>query len=451
MRIKLDIPFEPGTYVHLRKEGNEWNVYDDIGNKVPATLPATLDQLKRDTYRLLVLENNEARVIRFADIHRHSDCSLLDGMTKIKEMVARTEYAGALTDHGVMYGFLEYYKGMKKAGKKPILGFEGYMTDLEGGETRNHVILLAKNAQGVKNLFKLTSESYEHFYYKPHVTWAMLEKYHEGVMCSSACLSGLIPHLIRAGDDAGVRKAIEKFISIYGKEDFYLEIQRHGIEEEKTVNPAILQLTREYGLKIIATTDSHYPTKDDAYPHEILLCIGTKKTIYDPDHMKYEGTGYHLQTSEEMEELFWDIPEALDNTLELADKVNIDLELGKVNLPKYSIPEEFDTPLDYLKELARKGFAERFKGTEHENDQVYLDRFQYEIDMIERMGFASYFIIVWDFINYARNHNIYVGPGRGSAAGSIIAYCLGITDLDPIKYKLLFERFLNPERVSWPD
>lgn len=451
MRIKLDIPFEPGTYVHLRKEGGEWNVYDDIGNKVPATLPTTLDQLKRDTYRLLVLENNEARVIRFADIHRHSDCSLLDGMTKIKEMVARTEYAGALTDHGVMYGFLEYYKGMKKAGKKPILGFEGYMTDLEGGETRNHVILLAKNAQGVKNLFKLTSESYEHFYYKPHVTWEMLKKYHEGVMCSSACLSGLIPHLIRAGDDAGVRKAIEKFISIYGKEDFYLEIQRHGIEEEKTVNPAILQLAREYGLKVIATTDSHYPTKDDAYPHEILLCIGTKKTIYDPDHMKYNGTGYHLQTSEEMEELFWDIPEALDNTLELADKVNIDLELGKVNLPKYSIPEEFDTPLDYLKELARKGFIERFKGTEHENDQVYLDRFQYEIDMIERMGFASYFIIVWDFINYARSHNIYVGPGRGSAAGSIIAYCLGITDLDPIKYKLLFERFLNPERVSWPD
>lgn len=451
MRIALTQQLDPGSYADMRRNGDVWDVY--VGEQLVQTIKNSDDfkSLSRDSYKLLGLDGGEARVIRFADIHRHSDCSLLDGMSKVKDIVAHTEYAGALTDHGNMYGFLEYYKSMKKAGKKPILGFEGYMVDLENGLTRNHVILLAKNEAGVHNLFKLTSEAYDHFYHRPHVTWEMLEKYRDGVMCSSACLSGIIPHLIRAGDDVGVRKAIEKFISIFGKEDFYLEIQRHGIEEEQTVNPAILHLAREYGLKVIATTDSHYPTKDDAYPHEILLCIGTKKTIYDPDHMKYEGTGYHLQTSEEMEQLFWDVPEALDNTLELADKVDIDLELGKVNLPKYSIPEEYNTPLDYLKELAKRGFTERFKGTAHENDQVYLDRFQYEIDMIERMGFASYFIIVWDFINYARNHNIYVGPGRGSAAGSIIAYCLGITDLDPIKYKLLFERFLNPERVSWPD
>lgn len=435
----------------MRQEGGQWNLY--VGGQKASTIKPTpqFKDLGRRQYKVLVTAPGEGRVIRFADLHRHSDCSLLDGMTQIPEMVQLTEYAGALTDHGVMYGFLEYYNAMNKAGKHPIIGFEAYMESLDGQLQGRHLVLLAKNEQGVKNLFKLTSGGYDNFKRKPHVTWTMLEKYHEGVICLSACLAGVIPNALLHGNEDGARYAIKKFISIYGKEDFYIEIQRHYIQDEDRVRPQLVQLAKEYGLKVVATTDSHYPKKEDSKAHELLLCLQTEKTIDDPTHWTFPGTGYHIHNSEEMEQLFSDYPEALDNTLEVAEKCNVQLKLNDVNLPKYDIPKCFSSPSEYMVYLAKKGYEERYGGTEHEKDPVYLDRFDYEIKMIQQMGFESYFIIVWDFINYCRQHNIYVGPGRGSAAGSIVAYCMGITDIDPIKYSLLFERFLNPERVSWPD
>lgn len=436
----------------MRRMDGNWVVY--IGDKAICSFAdnQTYKELGRHSYKILgVNEDGTGRVIRYADLHRHSDCSLLDGMTQIPEMVELTEYAGALTDHGVMYGFLEYYKAMNGANKHPIIGFEAYIESLDGQLQGRHLVLLAKNEQGVKNLFKLTSCAYDNFKRRPHVTWSMLSQYHEGVICLSACLAGVIPNALLHNNEAGARYAIEKFISIFGKEDFYIEIQRHYIQDEDIVRPRLVSLAREYGLKIVATTDSHYPKKEDAQAHELLLCLQTDKTMDDPSHMKFSGTGYHLHTSEEMEELFSDYPEALDNTLEVAEKCQVKLKLNDVNLPKYEIPKRFASPSEYMTYLARKGFQERFGGTQHEKDPAYQERFTYEIKMIKQMGFESYFIIVWDFIDYCRKHNIYVGPGRGSAAGSIVAYCMGITDIDPIKYDLLFERFLNPERVSWPD
>lgn len=452
MRIHVK-GIKPGEYAEMVRTDSGWDVFKD--NQLAGAIPNSpqFNPLQLPKYRLLGLENEEARVIRFASLHCHSDNSLLDGMTQVPEMIKRMEYAGALTDHGNMYGFLGYYKGMKKAGKKPILGFEGYMVDLEGKLTRKprHVILLAKNNQGVDNLFKLTSEAFDHFKSKPQITWEMLEKYHEGVICLTACLGGLVPTLIKEGRLDAAREAVQRFISIFGTDDFYIELQRHQISQEELVNKHLLQIAEDFGLKIVATIDSHYPTKEDSHPHEILLCIQNKKDLNDPTHRKYEGTGYWMMDSEEMEELFSDLPEALDNTLEIADKCNVELKLGEVNLPRYTIPEQFETPMDYMEHLAQSGYDRHFSGTPHKKDPVYLDRFRYELDMIRQMGFASYFIIVWDFINYCRTNNIYVGPGRGSAAGSLVAYCLGITDMDPIKYQLLFERFLNPERISWPD
>lgn len=450
--MKIKVPgLKTGEYAEMRCESGVWNLY--IGDKKVDSLKNSrqFSDLGRSCYRILGLGNDEGRVIRYADLHRHSDCSLLDGMTQISEMVELTEYAGALTDHGVMYGFLEYYNKMNEAGKHPIIGFEAYMEGLDGQLKGRHLILLAKNEQGVKSLYKLTSGAYDNFKRKPHVTWAMLEKYHEGVICLSACIAGVIPQALLDGNEDAARYAIEKFISIYGKDDFYIEIQRHYIPEEDQVRPQLIRLAQEYGLKVVATTDAHYPRKEDAKAHELLLCLQTDKTMDDPTHMKFSGTGYHLHTSEEMEELFSDCPEALDNTLEVAEKCSVKLKLNEVNLPKYDIPKRFTSPSEYMVHIAENGFKEHYAGTPHENDPVYKERFQYEIKMIQQMGFESYFIIVWDFINYCRKHNIYVGPGRGSAAGSIVAYCMGITDVDPIKYNLLFERFLNPERVSWPD
>lgn len=450
MRIKV-AGLKPGNYAEMRRENEHWSLYLD-GEKVSIERNGPVyKDLKRDRYRLLGIESGVGRVIRFADLHRHSDCSLLDGMTKIPDMVMKTEYAGALTDHGVMYGFLEYYKAMKKAGKKAIIGFEAYMESLNGQLMGHHVVLLAKNEQGVKNLFKLTSGGYDNFRRKPHVTWQMLSQYHEGIICMSGCLKGIIPQALKEGNLQQARYAVKKFITIFGVDDFYIEIQRHKLHEEDRVRPLLIQLAKEFNVKVVATTDSHYPTKDDAYAHDVLLCLQMGKTIDDPDRMKFEGEGYHLMDSEEMETWFSDYPEALDNTLEIADKCKVDLTLNEVNLPKYTIPRKFKSPSDYMVHIAKKGYHDRFGGTVNETDQEYKERFEYEIEMIKQMGFESYFIIVWDFINFCRKENIYVGPGRGSAAGSLVAYCLGITDIDPIKYGLLFERFLNPERISWPD
>lgn len=451
MKIRFKTQQEPGSRLYIHRDGTDWLLCGDEERKSPIEKVAiSAEQLGLDMYHVIVQEDRQsALVVRFADLHRHSDCSLMDGMTTVSEMVDRTEYAGALTDHGNMYGFLEFYKGMKNAGKKPILGFEAYQENMVGELEGNHLILLAKNFRGYQNLLKLTSESFDHFYRKPHVTWEMLEKYHEGVIATSACLGGIIPNALLHGDMKSAEQAIVQFQNLFG-EDFYLEIQRHGIDGEDEVNRLLLELGKKYGIQVIATTDSHYPSKEDRAAHEIELCAQTKKTLAEP-HFSFEGTGYHLHTSEEMESLFSDVPEVLDNTLRLANKCNVELKLGDVNLPYYEIPKGFETPMDYFRHLCEDGFKTRFAGKPQLTDPGYKERFDYEMAMIEKMGFASYFIIVWDFINFARKNNVYVGPGRGSAAGSLLAFCIGITDMDPIRFNLLFERFLNPERISWPD
>ena len=449
MLIKFKISQAPQARLDLRRNSTGWELWDReelIEGKIKFDDKA----LGLNHYKVIVCEDGvSAKIVRFADLHRHSDNSLVDGMTTVSTMVERTEYAGALTDHGNMYGFLEYYKGMRDAGKHAILGFEAYQENLLGKLELNHLILLAKNDQGYRNLLKLTSESFQHFFRKPHVTWEMLEKYHEGIICTSACLGGVIPSALMEKDIESAETAIRKFQQLFG-EDFYLEIQRHGIKGEEEVNQQLIALGKEYGIPVIATTDSHYPNKDDAYAHEIELCLQTKKMMNEP-HLTFEGSNYHLHTSEEMEKLFDDIPEALDNTLILAEKCSVNLHLGDVNLPHYTIPDGFATPMDYFRHLCEDGFQRRFKGKPELTDPKYKERFDYEMNMIQMMGFESYFIIVWDFIDYARKNNIYVGPGRGSAAGSLLAFCMGITDMDPIRFNLLFERFLNPERVSWPD
>lgn len=448
MLINFKGPQEPGTRLDIKKSGSGWSLW--VGENEVERVKVDDTNLGLDHYKVIVRDDGtSATVVRFADLHRHSDNSLMDGVTPVSVMVKRTEYAGALTDHGNMYGFLEYYKGMMAAGKHPIIGFEAYQEDLLGKLNGNHLILLAKNQQGYKNLLKLTSESFNYFHYKPHVTWEMLEKYHEGIICTSACLGGIIPSALMRKDTDTAELAIKQFLDLFG-EDLYLEIQRHGIDGEAEVNEQLLALGKKYGIPVIATTDSHYPDKEDAYAHEIELCLQTKKTMNEP-HYTFSGTGYHLYDSEEMEGLFADIPEVLDNTLRLAEKCEVKLKLKDVNLPHYTIPKGFNTPMDYFRHLCEEGFQRRFKGKPQLTDPKYKERFDYEMAMIEQMGFESYFIIVWDFIDYARRNNIYVGPGRGSAAGSLLAYCMGITDMDPIRFNLLFERFLNPERVSWPD
>lgn len=440
---------EQGAIADLLRDGETWSLV--IGsNAYPVLNAETLADLGRDSYKVVMREGDTGTVVRFSDLHRHSDCSLLDGMTKIPDMVRATEYSGALTDHGVLYGFLEYYKAMRAAGKKPIIGFEAYAEDMDGNLKRNHLILLAKNLIGYKNLLKLASESSEHFYGKPHVTWEMLERYHEGVIATSACLAGVIPQLLLAGEKEKAEAALKRYLDIFGC-DFYIEIQRHHISDEDKVRPMLVELARRNGVPYIAATDSHYPTKEDAEAHEVLLCLQTKKTLDEP-HMTFPGTGYHLHSSEEMERLFSDYPEALDATLDLADKCEDDIvPLGEVNLPAFQVPEDYPDETAYFEHLSRAGFHDRFHGTVKETSEKYKSRFEYELEMVKQMGFCGYFLIVWDFINFARSKDIYVGPGRGSAAGSLVAYCLGITDIDPLEYDLLFERFLNPERISMPD
>lgn len=423
------------------------------GTTMPVNLPV-LSVLRRDRYRIIGRKDGSSIVNRFADLHRHSHKSLLDSIIKIPDMVAKTEYAGALTDHGNMYGFLEYYLTMKEAGKKPIIGIEGYMIDsVETKGKRYHVVLLAKNEQGYKNLVKLTSEAYDvkNFYSYPLMTWEMMEQYHEGVICLSACIAGIIPKALLEGDMDRARQYVEKFISIFGKEDFYIEIQNHHIQDEDYVRPLLINLAKEYDLQYVATTDSHYVEESDREAHQVALCLHDKKTISDPNKRVYPGEGYYLHDSEMMEQRFADYPEALDASLDIADKCDVTLDLSKINLPNYEFPAPFTNADSYMLHLAKEGFKARFEGSPHYTDPTYIDRFNYEVDIIKQMGFSAYFVIIWDFINYAKEQNISVGPGRGSAAGSMVAYCMGITDMDPIQYNLLFERFLNPERVSMPD
>ena len=395
----------------------------------------------------------------FAHLHVHTEYSLLDGSNKIKEYVARVKELGmdsaAITDHGAMYGVIDFYKEAKAQGIKPIIGCEVYVApnsrfdkETTGGEDRYyHLVLLAENNQGYQNLVKIVSDGYtEGFYYRPRVDREILAKYHEGIIATSACLAGEVQRCIQKGMYEEACDAARRYENIFGKGNFFLELQDHGIPEQKMVNQALLRMSRELGIELVATNDVHYTYAEDVKPHDILLCLQTGKRLADEDRMRYEGGQYFVKSPEEMERLFPYAKQALENTQKIADRCNVEIEFGVTKLPKYDVPEGY-TSWEYLNKLCGEGFAGRYP----DDDGTLRKQLEYELSIIQKMGYVDYFLIVWDFIKYARDHGIAVGPGRGSAAGSLVSYTLGITNIDPAKYQLLFERFLNPERVSMPD
>ena len=395
----------------------------------------------------------------FTHLHVHTEYSLLDGSSKIEELVARAKELGmnslAITDHGVMYGAVAFYKAAKAAGIKPILGSEVYVApgsrfDREAGGGKDkyyHLVLLAENDTGYHNLMKIVSKGFvDGFYYKPRVDYEVLERYHEGIICLSACLAGEVPRYLERGLYDKAREAALRYEGIFGKGNFFLELQDHGIPAQKMVNQGLLRLSRELGIDLVATNDIHYTFDSDVDAHDILLCIQTGKKVADENRMRYEGGQYYCKSEEEMRRLFPYAQEAIDNTQKIADRCDVEIEFGVTKLPRYEVPEGYDS-WGYLNHLCNEGLKMRYP----EDDGTLKKRLDYELDVIHTMGYVDYFLIVWDFIHFAKSHGISVGPGRGSAAGSIVSYCLEITDIDPIRYNLLFERFLNPERVSMPD
>jgi len=508
---------------------------------------------KRSSYKVNVQNDAEYTVVRYANLHQHTEYSLLDGIVRIPDLVKKTEYACAVTDHGNMNGWRDLLLESRKANKLGMIGIEVYMADMDKqraevenaakfsgalnneemsveelmfdnsrtlnpeGLNGSHLILIAKNDEGVKNLWKLATKANEreNFHRKPHVTWENLEKYHSGIICTTACIASQlgqsIKKYLRAAQDNEVKEWIDRagdffyksteyqytepsgnvalyayyhnnsrrFIdTLYGwfGEDFYLEVQDHHFKEESVVMDEIKKIQREEYpyIKIVATCDAHYLNKEDAYSHELWLCSQTQTDINDPKHMRFSGDGYWVHTSQEMLELFPE--EYLDNTLEVADKVHYELKNTGYHLPHFPVPKG-KTEKQYFREMCRKGFRERFEGTPKFKDKTYLDRMVYEIEVIENMGWPSYFLMTQDFIKWCeddhvadhpevyfpnkkleeipaemlKDYRIYCGPGRGSGAGSLVNYCLGITKVDPIKYNLLFSRFLNPDRVSMPE
>lgn len=387
----------------------------------------------------------------FVNTHLHSYYSLLDGASRPEDIAERAEHFCALTDHGNMIGTLEFYKAMKKLKKKAIIGIEGYTETIDGEKKCCHMILLAKNETGFQNLVKITSAAYRNFYKKPNISYQMLEQYHEGIVATSACLGGEIPRWLQNGKYEKAKTVAQKMISIFGAEDFYIEIQRHGISEENSVNPQLVRLAKEVGVKMVCAADSHYLNKDDERVHDILLCIGTKRLISEPNRFRMQGNGYHVPTRKEMEKLFADFPETLDSTLEIAKKCNVTMDFDKIYMPEFKVPVPFKNEVEFFEYQCHEGFKKRFEKTPNLNSKEYIDRLEYEIDVIKKMKFCGYFDIVADFVNYAKSKGIFVGPGRGSACGSLVAYCMYITEVDPIPYGLLFERFLNPDRASMPD
>lgn len=395
----------------------------------------------------------------FAHLHVHTEYSLLDGASRVKELIRRTKELGmdsvAITDHGVMYGAVRFYKEAKAQGIHPVIGCEVYLAPgmrqerAEVDGTRYyHLILLAENETGYRNLVELISlANIEGYYYKPRIDKELLRQYHEGIIALSACVAGEIPQAILRGNNERVEALVAEYVEIFGQDNFFLEIQDHGLPEEKTVNRALRELVKKYDIGLVATNDVHYVHADDSEFHDILLCVQTGRTINDPDRMRFSGPDYYLKSEEEMAALFVDYPEALENTAKIAARCQVDFTFGELQLPFYPLPEHFESDDAYLRALCEERLSSRYADV---TDEIRT-RLDYELDVIHGMGYASYFLIVWDFINYARGHGVEVGPGRGSAAGSIVAYLLGITNIDPLRYALLFERFLNPERVSMPD
>ncbi len=395
----------------------------------------------------------------FTHLHVHTEYSLLDGSNKIKEYVKRVKELGmdsaAITDHGAMYGVIDFYRACKEEGINPVLGCEVYVApnsrfdrEVTGGDDRYyHLVLLAENNKGYENLMKIVSRGYtEGYYYKPRVDMEVLREFHEGIIALSACLAGEVPRYIEKGLIEEAEQAALKYQECFGKDNYFLELQDHGIPAQSTVNTALIGMSRKLDIPLVCTNDVHYTYAEDVEPHDILLCIQTGKKLSDENRMRYEGGQYYVKSEEEMKGLFPYAWEAVENTQRIADRCHVEIEFGVTKLPKYEVPEGFDS-WTYLKYLCEKGMKERYP----EGGEGLDQRLSYELGVIREMGYVDYFLIVWDYINYAREHDIPVGPGRGSAAGSIVSYCLRITDIDPIKYSLLFERFLNPERVSMPD
>ena len=397
--------------------------------------------------------------MNFTHLHVHTEYSLLDGSNKIKEYVQCIKELGmdsaAITDHGVMFGCIDFYRAAKEAGIKPIMGCEIYVApnsrfdkELTGGEDRYyHLVLLAENNVGYSNLIKIVSKGFtEGFYYKPRVDMEVLEEYHEGIIAFSACLAGEVARNIQKGFYEEAKESALKYERVFGKGNYFLELQDHGIPEQKLVNQQLVRMSEETGIELVCTNDIHYTYREDEASHDVLLCIQTGKKIDDEDRMRYEGGQYYVKSAEEMSELFPYAPRALENTHKIAKRCNVEIEFGVLKLPKYDVPEGYDA-WTYLNKLCNEGLAKRYPSITPE----IKERLDFELNTIKKMGFVDYFLITWDFIKYAEEQGIIVGPGRGSAAGSIVSYTLGITKLDPLKYQLLFERFLNPERVSMPD
>lgn len=397
--------------------------------------------------------------MNFTHLHVHTEYSLLDGSSKIKELVARTKELGmdsiAITDHGVMYGVIDFYRAAREAGIKPIIGCEVYVApnsrfDRESNQSEgryNHLVLLAENNQGYANLMKIVSKGFiEGFYYKPRVDYEILEEYHEGIIALSACLAGAVAMNLRRGFYEEAKKEALRLNKIFGQNNFFLELQDHGIKEQQLVNQQLLRLSEETKIPLVATNDVHYIYDKDSVPHDILLCIQTQKKVSDENRMRYEGGQFYLKSEEEMAQVFPYALEALENTHKIAERCFVEIEFGNYKLPRYDVPDGY-TAWEYLQKLCYEGLERRYETP----GEDLKERLKYELDTIHTMGFVDYFLIVWDFIKYAKDNDIMVGPGRGSAAGSIVAYSLAITDIDPIRYNLLFERFLNPERLTMPD
>ena len=395
---------------------------------------------------------------QFTHLHVHTEYSLLDGACRIDRMFDRLKEMGqtavAITDHGVMYGSIQFYDAAVAAGIKPIIGCEVYVATrtrfdkVNRVDGNNHLVLLCKNETGYKNLIKMVSAGFlEGFYSKPRIDKQLLEQHHEGLVCLSACLAGEIPQAILAGDYARARQAALYYNDLFGQGNYYIELQDHGLDEDRVVLPQLIRLSRETGIPLVATNDAHYIRKEDAKMQSILLCIQTGKTIADVDRMEFQTDEFYLKSTDEMYDLFSMVPEACENTNKIADLCDFHFEFGNTKLPYFKAPDGMDNQ-DYFEMLCREGLERRYPG---KVTRELKERLEYEINVIKTMGYTNYYLIVYDFINYAKSRGIPVGPGRGSGAGSLAAYCVGITDIDPIRYNLIFERFLNPERVSMPD
>ncbi|MDE7311461.1 MAG: DNA polymerase III subunit alpha, partial [Eubacterium sp.] len=395
----------------------------------------------------------------FAHLHVHTEYSLLDGSNKIQEYVARVKELGmtaaAITDHGAMYGVIEFYKAAKAAGINPLLGCEVYVAPgsrfdrerVSGEDRYYHLVLLAEDNEGYGNLMKIVSKGFvDGFYYRPRVDMEVLEQFHKGIIATSACIAGEVQRELLRGDYAKAKQTALKYEACFGKGNFFLELQDHGLPQQKMVNPQLIRLSEETGIELVVTNDVHYTYKEDVEAHDILLCIQTGKKLMDEDRMRYEGGQYYVKSEEEMRALFPYAAQAVENTQKIADRCHVEIEFGNTKVPKYDVPDGYSA-WEYLNKLCFEGLSERYPGREEE----LKPRLQYELDVIQTMGYVDYFLIVWDYIHFAKEHGISVGPGRGSAAGSLVAYTTGITNIDPIKYNLIFERFLNPERVSMPD